>query len=188
MSELEGVNGFFQRRAPAEDKALRWPIWRCPPKKAVVGTCISSDLITGPVHYTGKRTVPCLRHCIECPHCKSDVARWKLWIAAINVGGLSRAIVEMTDGVQGVWDDAFCTWRTFKGLQFKLWRRGDRDNGKLFCDVRERKMRVEDVPKHPPLQDMLFTMWEVPELLRAGHPIVLTHLENVELKRAGSGQ
>jgi hypothetical protein len=166
----------FFRRSTGPKPVPYWPIERCK-RKALIGTCLSSDLIGTMLHYDGKRSFACLgdEYC-QMDH-RKNVPRKTFFIGAMVHPGCERKIIQMTDRVEAAWDEAFCLYRTLRGVKFKLHRSPETTNGKLFCVTGKRDLNLDELPKCPDIVEMLWRIWDLPPDLLPLNTLSLTPLE-----------
>jgi hypothetical protein len=166
MENVSGEGNLFRRRKSGDAISYKWPIERTPAHKPAVGICMSQDFFGAPIHYSGQRSVPCFGEFRDCELCDVAPPRWRLYSPAMECRGHQRCIMEMTDAVEGAWNEEFKKRRTLRGVMFKLSRKGDKHNGELRVKFADGPLASDDVPGYPSLEDMLLRMWAVPEVLR----------------------
>lgn len=184
MSEEQRDFPGFTRRPPDEEKEPQWQIIRCGGTETLRGMCLSHDLLGCYTHFFRGRTTPCTRP-KTCEACEAgNVTRWHAWIAAMNVRRLDRAIVELTFAAMPQVDESFCRFRTLRGLDFEITRRGGKQNGRLVWRAKAGTLPQEQVPRAPDLPKMLLRMWEVSDVLKFQEAIEKTPIEQREIRRA----
>ena len=179
----EGDQIWF-RRSPGPPKIPYLPLVRALGKRPLIGTCLSPDLIGCNLHYLRNRSFPCVDPS-TCEGCLAHRApRKTFFIAAILGKEGEKAIVQMTDSVEAKWDEAYCMYRTLRGVTFELSRRDQKYNGLLFLRFSQRKLPLDELPKNPDVCEMLWRIWDMPPALLAISDLVKTPLERSAKREA----
>lgn len=137
--------------------------------------CMSPDFEGTRVHYNG-RTVPCFADgCQECQRHKPR--RWRGYLLAQVSGTTERVIFEFPALAGKRLDLFFKEYQTLRGLVLIFSRPSAKPNGKVHVQCNGVCEYAHQIPKTPPIRDVLMRIWGITSSVENLHAGGMTHQE-----------
>lgn len=182
MGEENEDREILRRRPDRDPKIPVWKIDRTPPKGAYTATCISHDLLGAELHWWSRRKTPCWLT-EDCPMCLAGSPReWYSYVAFVDGTRAERGLWEFPFGTLWAWDEAFCRYRTLRGLRFKCWRSPERSTGSVQTAFGKKLLDPKELAKAPDVERMLQQVYDVPFLFERNLSIIRSPMERVQPK------